>query len=112
MFYENTSLIAAPQLPATTLADNCYFRMFRYCSSLTDAPLLPAPTLANYCYYQIFANCSSLSSMNVNFTYTDGDMTYYWLQNVAAAGTFTCPTGASIRRGDSGIPNGWSIVYK
>ena len=49
-------------LPATTLADYCYYSMFYNCSSLTTAPSLPARTLANYCYYSMFYNCSSLTT--------------------------------------------------
>ena len=33
------------------LAYNCYNGMFSGCTSLTQAPALPATTLANYCYY-------------------------------------------------------------
>ena len=47
-------------LPATTLADNCYFYMFRNCTSLTTAPALPATTLTNSCYSAMFAGCTSL----------------------------------------------------
>lgn len=34
-----------------TMASNCYHSMFYRCTSLTQAPALPATTLANYCYY-------------------------------------------------------------
>jgi hypothetical protein len=61
MFYGCTSLIQAPELPATSLADSCYYYMFSGCSSLTKAPELPATTLAESCYYRMFANCSSLT---------------------------------------------------
>ena len=37
MFSACTSLTQAPELPATTLADSCYFAMFYNCSSLTQA---------------------------------------------------------------------------
>ena len=33
------------------IADRCYNRMFYGCTSLTKAPALPATTLADYCYY-------------------------------------------------------------
>lgn len=60
MFYGCTSLISAPKLPATTLAYNCYCSMFQNCTSLTSAPKLPATTLASNCYYGMFYDCSSL----------------------------------------------------
>ena len=62
MFYGCTSLTSAPKLPATTLANSCYGSMFRYCRNLTSAPELPATTLANSCYYGMFSNCTSLTS--------------------------------------------------
>ena len=61
MFYYCTSLTTAPKLPATTLADFCYQSMFYSCTSLTKAPDLPATTLADYCYYKMFSGCTSLT---------------------------------------------------
>ena len=60
MFEGCTSLTSAPELKATTLADYCYFSMFYGCTSLTSAPELKATTLANYCYGSMFAGCTSL----------------------------------------------------
>ena len=61
MFYDCTSLTTAPELPSTTLANNCYCGMFQNCKSLTTAPELPATTLAYQCYIQMFWNCTSLT---------------------------------------------------
>ena len=61
MFQGCTSLTKAPALPATTLASECYNSMFHGCTSLTQAPTLPATTLANYCYYSMFSSCTSLT---------------------------------------------------
>lgn len=87
LFYECTSLISTPDLPATTLENYCYYgmfqycrnlkrapdilpaktltlccycSMFKYCTSLTQAPALPATTLAQYCYQYMFQDCTSL----------------------------------------------------
>ena len=60
MFYDCTSLAEAPELPATTLASSCYMSMFSGCTSLTKAPVLPATTLVDYCYYNMFWGCTSL----------------------------------------------------
>ena len=49
-------------LPATILANSCYYGMFRGCSKLTTAPALPATTLANYCYQEMFQGCTSLTT--------------------------------------------------
>ena len=62
MFGGCTSLTTAPELPATTLANYCYESMFYNCSSLTTAPELPATTLAEVCYYSMFSYCSSLTT--------------------------------------------------
>lgn len=61
MFQNCTSLTASPELPATTLAGYCYTYMFYDCTSLTTAPALPATTLAGYCYSYMFENCTSLT---------------------------------------------------
>ena len=61
--FENCSVLtSAPELPATTLATDCYYEMFYGCTSLTSAPKLPATTLANYCYHEMFYGCTSLTS--------------------------------------------------
>lgn len=45
--FENCKAItSAPDLPAETLAEDCYSFMFRGCTSLKTAPKLPATTLA------------------------------------------------------------------
>ena len=60
LFSGCTSLVKAPVLPATTLADNCYSEMFNGCTSLTKAPELPATTLTSVCYSNMFYGCTSL----------------------------------------------------
>lgn len=62
LFVECKQLISAPELPATTLAANCYFAMFNGCTNLTSAPKLPATTLANNCYCDMFNGCTNLTS--------------------------------------------------
>jgi len=53
-------LLTAPELPATTLATNCYSYLFNGCISLVDAPELPATSLVADCYMGIFMGCTSL----------------------------------------------------
>ena len=62
LFSGCTALSTAPELPAMTLADYCYFYMFNGCSSLTTAPELPAQTLKDRCYCYMFTGCSSLTT--------------------------------------------------
>ncbi len=62
MFYGCKSLTAVPSLSATTLADFCYSYMFYGCASLKAAPSLPAATLAESCYSYMFSGCTSLTA--------------------------------------------------
>ena len=62
LFKDCAVLTSAPDLPATTLADDCYFKMFRGCTSLTSAPELKATKLADQCYFAMFFGCTSLTS--------------------------------------------------
>ena len=62
MFWRCSSLTTAPELPAKTLAKDCYSSMFGECTNLKSVPELPATTLANYCYYRMFYGCTSLTS--------------------------------------------------
>ena len=61
LFKNCTQLTSAPKLPATDLADNCYFMMFGGCTSLATAPELPATDLAYGCYANMFEGCKSLT---------------------------------------------------
>ena len=65
MFWRCTNLTSAPVLPATTLAQECYSNMFTECTNLTSAPELPATKLAVHCYYAMFSNCPKLSSVTM-----------------------------------------------
>ena len=111
MFQGCTSLTTAPELPATTLANHCYDIMFYGCTKLTTAPELPATTLAKGCYYYMFSDCTSLIYIKCLATdisatsCTDG-----WVSNVASTGTFVKASSiTSWTRGNSGIPEGWTV---
>ena len=119
MFYGCTSLTTAPALPATTLASYCYPQMFRGCTSLTATPLLPATALPTGCYFGMFEDCTSLATVRTAQTQAWGDGTsddpsLFWLEGVAATGTFYCPTAlgtnATITRGVSACPEGWTVI--
>ncbi|MGM9762094.1 MAG: hypothetical protein ACI3Y1_06340, partial [Candidatus Cryptobacteroides sp.] len=68
LFSSNTMLRTAPELPATTLAYQCYAYMFQHCSELTAAPVLPAEILADNCYEYMFNGCTALSSVTMKAT--------------------------------------------
>ncbi len=58
MFYGCGALKYAPELPATTLDVNCYDGMFQNCQSLIAPPsVLPAKSVPNYAYRKMFYNC-------------------------------------------------------
>ena len=111
MFIYDSGLTEAPALPATTMANDCYRGMFQDCSGLTTAPELPAPTLAPRCYRSMFYACQNLSyikclATNISAT----DCTIYWTEKVKSSGTFVKASSmSSWRRGNSGIPSGWTI---
>ena len=62
MFFRCLGLSRVPKglLPATTLAKSCYAEMFLGCRALMEVPDLPATTLAEYCYSRMFYECASL----------------------------------------------------
>ena len=62
LFQNCKAMTSAPDLPAETLADDCYSFMFEGCTSLKTAPKLPATTLTRFCYYRMFAGCTALET--------------------------------------------------
>ena len=65
MFAGCNNLVNAPALPAETLAGNCYNSMFQYCRNLETPPTLPAKTLKDYCYSSMFWACTNLKTAPV-----------------------------------------------
>lgn len=117
LFSGCTALTAAPALPATTLVDYCYRSMFRGCTALTAAPALPTTALTMleiYCYRDMFTGCTSLREVEVAFSTWIPGATTGWLSGVPSTGTFRCPsalgTNATILRGESNCPEGWTVV--
>ena len=81
MFTNCTSLTTAPELPAESLADNCYNEMFSYCTSLTNLPELPDyfEFLATSCFKGMFQNCTALKTAPELTAYQLGE---YCCQNM------------------------------
>lgn len=99
-------------MPATTLTVGCYCCMFDN-SRFEISPELPAHTLANDCYGDMFYRCSNL---NVVKCYMEGNQpvdltlcTHNWLSGVAANGLFIKSPNATWPTGVSGIPDGWEV---
>ena len=110
MFYGCTSLIQAPELPATTLADYCYDSMFQHCTSLTQAPNLPATTLAQSCYIMMFYDCTSLNYIKCLATdISAANCTNGWVIGISSTtGDFYTPASTVWTSGANGIPTGWT----
>ena len=113
MFIGCTNLAAAPALPATALENMCYYGMFYNCISLTSAPVLPATTLPVSCYGYMFQNCSSLNYIKCLATnLVDSSTTSGWTTAVASTGTFVKDaemTGWTLNSAN-GIPRGWTVI--
>lgn len=113
MFNGCSLLTKAPKiLPATTLSNNCYYQMFYNCNALTTAPELPAPTLVRNCYYQMFNGCRNLNYIKCLATnISASNCTYGWVYNVASSGTFVkAASMTSWTRGNNGIPSySWTV---
>jgi hypothetical protein len=113
MFGGCTGLTTAPALPATTLADGCYVGMFFGCTSLTTAPELPATTLTENCYALMFSGCTSLNYIKCLATNISASSSRnYWVDGVAATGTFVKNPSMSEStwgRGVHGIPSNWTV---
>ena len=86
--------------------------MFSGCTSLTTAPELPATTLATECYRNMFYGCTSLTSIKCLATnISASNCTTNWVYGVSASGTFTkAASMSSWTTGTSGIPSGWDVV--
>jgi hypothetical protein len=108
MFRGCTSLVTAPELPATTLATSCYNAMFFGCTSLVTAPELPATTLATNCYYAMFYNCTSLTSIKMYYTGTTTSFTSYWVFDITTTGTLYKAGTQYSASGNSTYPPTWT----
>ena len=84
LFKNCTVLASAPELPATTLANECYSSMFEGCRNLINAPALPAETLAEGCYSWMFSGCLRLSTVKMlalsDQITSNLDCFKYWLE--------------------------------
>ena len=111
MFNSCKSLTTAPELPATTLADWCYENMFRRCSSLTTAPELPAKTLADLCYSGMFESCTSLESVTMLATNVSASYCLNnWLNDAgteASSRTLTVANQAAYNAIKNNLPDIW-----
>ena len=111
LFYLNSGLTAAPQLPSVYLTDYCYTAMFYECQNLVAAPELPATRLKECCYMGMFQGCSKLNYVKCLATDISADAcTYSWMQDVNPQGTFVKAKSMNYwPSGPDGIPEGWQV---
>gem|GEM_PF-3407634 len=116
MFKGCTGLTAAPELPATELADYCCYCMFDGCTGLVFGPVLPAAELVDSCYYQMFYGCTSLKTLTCLATArTANNALSNWVYNVPEGGTFYKAAGAEWTAPASALiydtyPWGWTVL--
>lgn len=114
LFQGCTSLITAPDLPATNIYGYCYTNMFYGCTNLKNAPILPALWVYGGSYAHMFDGCSNLSYVKALFTHmTNDSATQNWLSGVSGSGTFVKNKNAEWDiTGANGVPEGWTIEYE
>ena len=105
-------LIKAPKIiPAETMAVSACCYMFQY-TRIATSPELPCSTLANYCYYRMFMT-SSLNYIKCLATdISASNCTFEWASGVQSTGTFVKhPSMTNWTTGStSGVPNGWTLI--
>ena len=86
--------------------------MFQNCTSLTTAPELPATTLAQYCYSKMFNGCTNLNYIKMLATDISANgCLSNWVKGVASTGKFVKHSNmTSLPKGANGIPSGWSVT--
>lgn len=138
MFYRCYNMKTSPVIKAKEIGEGCFGGMFAICESIKEIPEFNFKTLTKSCFantfsgcisiekvklniemlaqdscVHMFMNCSSLKSVEVNFTaWPDTLYTSSWLQGTSVTGEFIKPTSLPEVRGDSNIPNGWTITNK
>lgn len=63
MFFDCSTLTAAPTFVATEVKQWAYANMFVKCFALKTPPTLPTPVLNDHAYSNMFQNCTSLTSV-------------------------------------------------
>lgn len=136
MFSRCTSLIDAPDLPATLSATieqgDCYLGMFNQCTNLVNGPtislnLYELGIYATYTFASMFNGCTNLKSIKFNgggslqnndigFGTADG-LFSNWVNGVTATGKLTVTNNSYYNifkdyKNVHGIPQNWTIEHK
>lgn len=73
--FSYSSIVNAPELPAETLKEGCYYAMFGDCRSLEEAPELNAKIFEPYCYGYMFYGCTKLHYAKITATGSSDNVT-------------------------------------
>ena len=104
MFKDCVELETVPEiLPAVSAQERCYKQMFMGCTKITKSPRIAATSLATDGFAGMFNGCSLLKEITID--YTGGIETYFndWVSGVADVGTFYY-NGSYSSYGSSNIP--------
>ena len=110
MFSWATKLIEAPELPALTLAKDCYWYMFEKVA--ITSIVLPATTLVQGCYGNMFISATSVNHIECMATDISASAcTIGWVKAVSGSGTFVKDATMTSWPINSvnGIPVGWTV---
>lgn len=140
LFVDQSGLLSAPSMPATTLTEGCYYEMYLGCYNMTSVEgNLPATTIPRYVYYGMFSDCNSLiNAPDMLFeTVTLGNNCAYMFSNCSSlqyiklenyvrpiiqqygfgswvygvgSGGTIYYKGSTTAQGQSSIPTGWTVV--
>ena len=99
-------------LSADEIGKSACLNMFYNCTSLTAAPALPCLNLGEECYSNMFKGCAKLNYVKcLAEDISATDCTTDWVNGVSATGTFVKSANmAGWTTGTSGIPAGWDVV--
>lgn len=111
LFYSAPITDAGKLVLPTNVAPHCYEQMFSRCTSMVSAPELPATILAQSCYSNMFSGCTSLNYIKCSAVdISANDCTLNWVEGVSDNGIFSKPMAATdYVIGTSGIPYNWEI---
>ena len=87
-----------------------FYYLFDGCTSLVNAPELPATVLVDYCYQNMFNECTKLNYIKVNFSSWVDNTTNNWVAGVSSTGVFNAPSDLPVIVGDSNVPTGWTVT--
>lgn len=99
-------------LPATALTNYCYQGMLAQSANLKVGPLLPVETLVQGCYAYLFYHSYQINNIRcLAINKSASNCLQEWVNGAPSSGTFyKNPNMSSWNRGNSGVPNNWTIV--